>query len=198
MRIGIVSDIHGNIAGLDAALERMGAIDRLICAGDAFDECRFSNDVVRRLRERDAHYVLGNHEDVLLSPAGARARALPSIDVELLAWTAERPRTVRLEVDGKRLLLFHSTPWEPLGEYVFPHSRSLERFAEVDADYAIYGHTHSQLARRTGRTLVINPGSAGDGRDPRNGRRLSCCVLDTRSDEVVFEDFDDPRLPRIP
>jgi hypothetical protein len=36
---------------------------------------------------------------------------------------------------------------------------------------------------------VINPGSAGEARDPRNGRRLSCAVLDTASDEVVVTDF---------
>jgi putative phosphoesterase len=196
VRIGVVSDIHGNVLGLDAALERMGAIDHLICVGDAFDEYRFSNDVVARLRERDAHYVLGNHEDVLLSPAGVRARERPGIEASLLAWTAERQHWLRLDVDGKSLLLFHSTPWEPYGEYVFPHSRLLARFGELDVDYAIYGHTHAQLAQRVGRTLVINPGSAGHARDARNGRRLSCCVLDTGSGEVAIVDFDDPQLAR--
>ncbi len=194
MRIGIVSDIHGNRLGLEAALERMGPIDRLICAGDAFDEYRFSNEVVAHLRELDAHYVLGNHEDVLLSPGGVRARERPGIDAGLLAWTAERPHWLRLDIDGKGLLLFHSTPWEPYGEYVFPHSRLLARFGELDVDYAIYGHTHAQLARRVGRTLVINPGSTGDARAASNGRRLSCCVLDTRSDEVVIANFEDPQL----
>jgi len=194
VRIGIVSDIHGNRSGLEAALERLGPIDRLICAGDAFDEYRFSNEVVARLRELDAHYVLGNHEDVLLSPAGVRARERPGIEASLLAWTAERPHWLRLNVGGKSLLLFHSTPWEPSGEYVFPHSGLLARFGELDVDYAIYGHTHAQLAQRVGRTLVINPGSAGHARDARNGRRLSCCVLDTCSDEVAMADFDDPQL----
>ena len=36
MRIGVVADIHGNLAALDAALEalRAAGIDRLACAGD--------------------------------------------------------------------------------------------------------------------------------------------------------------------
>jgi hypothetical protein len=41
--------------------------------------------------------------------------------------------------------------------------------------------------------LVVNPGSAGEGRDPCNGRQLSCAVLDTVTEEVVVRDF--PALP---
>jgi len=55
----------------------------------------------------------------------------------------------------------------------------------------LYGHTHAQVVRRFGRVLVINPGSAGDARDHRNGRRLSCAVLDTVSEEVRVIDFTD-------
>jgi predicted phosphodiesterase len=41
--------------------------------------------------------------------------------------------------------------------------------------------------------LVVNPGSAGEARDPGNGRQLSCAVLDTATEEVVVRDF--PTLP---
>jgi predicted phosphodiesterase len=41
--------------------------------------------------------------------------------------------------------------------------------------------------------LVINPGSAGEARDHRNGRQLSCAVLDVASEEVRLIDFPDPR-----
>jgi predicted phosphodiesterase len=59
---------------------------------------------------------------------------------------------------------------------------------------AIYGHTHTKLSREIGGTLVLNPGSAGFGQDPSNGRRLSYAVLDTRSLEVHFDEFEDPLL----
>src|SRR5258708_39894710 len=65
MRLGIVSDIHCNHEALSIALERMGAIDELLCAGDAVYQFRFSNEVIQILRERCARYVLGNHEAVL-------------------------------------------------------------------------------------------------------------------------------------
>ncbi|MBL4867632.1 MAG: metallophosphoesterase family protein [Pseudomonadales bacterium] len=195
MKIGIVSDIHGNLPGLNLALDIMGSVDRLLCPGDAFDEHSFSNDVVRRLRELDADYVLGNHEDVFFSNAGVRARNHKGVDQDLVAWAAERPHHLELKCDNKRLLLFHSTPWEPYGDYIFPHmTAKLERFCDFDADYMVYGHTHSQLLKRKNGTLVINPGSAGHGRDPSNSRHLSCCVLDTSSDEAIIHNYPDPRL----
>ncbi|HEY4166338.1 MAG TPA: metallophosphoesterase family protein [Reyranella sp.] len=193
MKLGIVSDLHCNIDGLDRALEIMGPIDALLCLGDSINEFGFSNEVVGRLRALDALTILGNHEEVFLGAAGARARSRADIDQSLLGWLAERPHRHALRIGGKRILMVHSTPWEPRGSYVLPTSSALERFGEADADIVLYGHTHQQLARRVGRVLVINPGSAGDGRDPRNGRQLSCAVLDTAAEEVVVHDF--PALP---
>ncbi len=73
-------------------------------------------------------------------------------------------------------------------------ARCSKRFAEAEADFVLYGHTHHQLVRRVGRVLVINPGSAGEARDSGNGRQLSCAVLDTVTDEVVVTNF--PDIPR--
>lgn len=194
MKVGIVSDLHCNIRGLDLALEAMGDIDELLCLGDSIFEYQFSNEVVTRLIERKAHIVLGNHEEVFMSSAGSRARERPGIDPDLLAFLGSQPHRKYLELGTKRLLLIHSTPWEPRGEYVHPHSAKLDRFAEADADIVLYGHTHCQVVKRVGKVLVINPGSAGDGRDSRNGRLLSCGVMDTVSEEVRVIDYADPRF----
>ncbi len=191
MKIGLVSDVHCNAAGLLRALEIIGDVDELVCLGDSIYEYRFSNDVVRILRQRKALVILGNHEEGFFSPAGGRARASEAIDRDLLDWLAARPHRLELRIGDKKLLAVHSTPWEPRGAYVFPHSSELDRFGEVDADFVLFGHTHHQLVRRVGKVLVINPGSAGDARDPGNGRRLSCAVLDTGNDEVIVTDFLD-------
>jgi putative phosphoesterase len=193
MKVGIVSDIHCNSAGLARALALMGDIDELICLGDSIYEYRFSNEVVQLLKEHGAHVILGNHEECFFGPQGERARARPGVDPALAAWLAGQPHRRELRVDGKALLLVHSTPWEPRGTYVYPHSALLDRFAEAEADVVLYGHTHHQLVERVGRVLVVNPGSAGDARDARNGGLLSCAVLDTLSEEVRLLDFPDPR-----
>jgi putative phosphoesterase len=195
LRIGIVSDLHCNVAGLTRALSLMGDIDELICLGDSIWEYRFSNEIVELLQERGAHTILGNHEEGFLGAHGARARQAEWIDRSLLRWLADRPHRLELRLGGRKLLAVHSTPWEPRGAYVYPHSSILERFGEADADFVLYGHTHHQLVRRFGKVLVINPGSAGDARDTGNGRQLSCAVLDTVSGEVVMTDFPDRPLP---
>lgn len=191
MRLGIVADIHCNRRGLERAIELMGEIDELLCLGDCIWEYRFSNEVVGLLKERAAPTILGNHEEGFLGAQGTRARERHGIDPALLDWLAGQPLERRVEFGGKRLLMVHSTPWEPRGAYVHPQSPEIERFAEADAHFVLYGHTHCQLVRRIGRVLVINPGSAGDARDPLNGRQLSCAVLDTESEEVRIIDYPD-------
>jgi putative phosphoesterase len=193
MKVGVVSDIHCNSSGLSRALEMMGEIDELICLGDSIYEYRFSNDVVALLRRRCAQVIVGNHEECFFGPHGARARARDGTDPELAAWLAAQPHRRALTLGGKRLLLVHSTPWEPRGVYVHPGSSLLAGFADADADFVLYGHTHQQLVERIGRVLVINPGSAGDARDPRSPGQLSCAVLDTASEEVTIIEFCDPQ-----
>lgn len=193
MRIGVVSDVHCNIEGLERAVELMGAVDELLCLGDSIFEYRFSNEVVRFLRDRGAHTILGNHEHVFYGAQGVRARAAEAIDAELMDWLADQPYRRALDLDGRRVLMVHSTPWEPYGNYVTRSSADLQRFGEVDADVVVYGHTHQQLVEQVGSVLVVNPGSSGDGRDHRNDRQLSFAVIDTDDLDVRITDFPDPR-----
>ncbi len=193
VKLGIVSDVHCNLEGLRQALTLMGDIDELLCLGDSIFEYRFSNEVIALLRERRAQTILGNHEEGFLGPLGARARGQSWIDPDHLAWLADQPHRRELQRGGRTLLLVHSTPWEPRGAYIHPESAQLARFGEVDADIVMFGHTHHQMVRRVGRVLVINPGSAGDARDHRNGRQLSCAVLDTATEAVQVIDYPDAR-----
>ncbi|MEX2247525.1 MAG: metallophosphoesterase family protein [Dehalococcoidia bacterium] len=197
MRIGIIADVHCNHEALRIALDRMGDVDELLCAGDAVYQFRFSNEVMRLLRERDARYILGNHEDVLLGKWGGHARSRPSVRTDELAYMASQPYRLETRIDRKSLVMVHGSPWEPYNEYIYPNSPSLSRLAEIGSDYVILGHTHYQMAERAGRTLVINPGSAGEPRDPRNAFRLSFAVLDTQTGEVTFTDFPDPTRPAV-
>ncbi len=189
MKIGIISDVHCNQDGLAEAFRILGDIDELICLGDSIYEYRFSNEVVGMLKDRGAHTILGNHEEGFFGPQGNRARQPGWIDRSLMRWLAEQPKRLALNFNGKKLLVVHSTPWEPRGAYVYPHSSALARFGDVEADFVLYGHTHHQLLRRVGKVLVINPGSAGEARDSSNGRQLSCALLDTVTEEVVMTDY---------
>ncbi|MDB5445461.1 MAG: putative metallo-dependent phosphatase [Phenylobacterium sp.] len=191
LKFGIVSDIHNNVEALDRALELMGGIDELLCLGDIVSQTRFSNETVARLRERAARVVLGNHDVEYLKYAAPGAVARGAADAELVEWLRAQPERQELEVAGKRLLMVHATPWTY--DYVYPGSPEMKRFAEVEADFVLGGHTHTPYAGRIGRALVVNPGSTGQGRFQEGRNLLSCAVLDAVTDEVRLIDF--PELP---
>ena len=192
LRIGIVADIHCNHEALAIALERMGPVDELLCAGDAVYQFRFSNEVMELLRRYRARYVLGNHEEVLLGRWGERARNAPTVRRENLAYMQSQPFNLDVQVNGRRLYMVHGSPWEPRNEYIYPNSPALKRLGQIGSDLVVLGHTHYHMAERVGRSLVINPGSCGEARDHRNSFCLSYAMLDAETEEVTFDHFEDP------
>ena len=198
MRIGIVADIHCNHEALAIALERMGPVDELLCAGDAVYQFRFSNEVMELLRRHHARYVLGNHEEVLLGRWGERARNALTVRRTNLTYMQSQPFNLDVRVNGRRLYMVHGSPWEPHNEYIYPNSPALMRLGQIGSDFVVLGHTHYHMAERVGRSLVLNPGSCGEARDHRNGFRLSYAILDTETEEVTFDHFEDPTRALLP
>jgi predicted phosphodiesterase len=63
-RIAVITDIHGNLAGLLRTLEDIEArrCDRIICLGDLVDGGPHSAEVVHEIRHRRIPTVWGNHD----------------------------------------------------------------------------------------------------------------------------------------
>ncbi len=63
MRYLILSDIHANVTGLEAALAAVeGKWDRAICLGDVVGYGPDPNEVVDKIRSLDAISIRGNHD----------------------------------------------------------------------------------------------------------------------------------------
>ena len=65
MRLAVLSDIHSNLAALDAVLADLDAlppVDELWVCGDIVGYGPQPNEVIERLRERGARAVMGNHD----------------------------------------------------------------------------------------------------------------------------------------
>src|SRR2546425_12511659 len=62
MRILIVSDVHANLAALEAVLGAAGAVDGVWSLGDSVGYGPQPAECVARLRELGATMVAGNHE----------------------------------------------------------------------------------------------------------------------------------------
>jgi putative phosphoesterase len=195
MLLGIMSDVHCNAQAMRRALDELsGHVDDVLLAGDAVLQYRFSNEVIETIRDHGITYVVGNHELTLLSQDGERARAASGVRRRNLDFMAESPTQHERQVSGKRLLMVHASPFAPYSEYLFPGSPELARCGEVDADILVLGHTHIPMAERVGTTLVVNPGSLGQGGDPAHPGMLSYAVLDTDSEEVTIHRFSNPQF----
>jgi putative phosphoesterase len=192
--LGIVSDAHGNQAALDLALDALQPrVDHILFAGDAFSDHRFSNEVVARLREVGATYVLGNHEMSLLGPAGRAAREARHVRRSCLDYVRSRPREAVLTIGGRQLLMVHGSPWSPRFQYLTASSRELDRCPELDVDVLVIGHSHLPFARRVGRTLVVNPGAVGRSDRP-DSDDVGYAILDMAVGEVEHLSFANPAL----
>jgi putative phosphoesterase len=177
MKVCVLSDIHSNLEAFQAVLKDMPKVDAIICAGDFVGYGAEPNEVVELARSKEMRAVQGNHD------YGAIARdqsGFNPIAAQALLWTSEKlrkdnvrylrglPEQLNLTLGGKRVLVVHGSPRDPLFEYVFPEVSNQELFRltkDVAADVVILGHTHAPMTRMIQGKLIVNPGSVGQPRD---------------------------------
>jgi putative phosphoesterase len=163
---------------LRRTLEDMPSVDMLLCAGDVISDYRFCGETVDILRRAQAHCVQGNHESGFFggrNPDYLR-KCQREFAPELLAFLASAPLSLELEAAGAKVLMVHSTPWEPFDEYIYRRSPQLARLVQLPYDFVIFGHTHVPMVHQANGVTVINPGSCSQPRD--QDRRGSYAVLD--------------------
>ncbi len=81
MRIAIISDIHGNLAALEAVLKDIASrnCDKIYCLGDVIGYGPNPNECLEVVRTLDA-CVLGNHDyGALIDPEGFSTAAEQAI-----------------------------------------------------------------------------------------------------------------------
>jgi putative phosphoesterase len=192
MRVGIISDIHGNSFGLAAVLADLDqqGVDCVLGAGDMVGYYPFVNEVFELIRLREITWILGNHECYLLGKLTVQPERWQSYNLNYVSrtlqddhkeWLTQLPTLRYLDLDGARWILCHGSPWA-VDEYIYPNYNYFERFIREEADVVVMGHTHIPMIRRVGRVLLINPGSCGQ---PRDGNPLAAyALLDTRTYQV--------------
>lgn len=185
MRIAIVSDIHANLEALESFPEDY---DELWVLGDLVNYGPNPREVIHLVRRRAAVVTRGNHdnsvgcaEDPLCSLRYREmARVTGAITAGILNESEKQvlaclPLTAAHVVDGKRFVLCHATPRNPLFEYCAPDSPEWIGHAEsVSADVLLVGHTHLPFIQQGGRRIIANPGSLGQ---PKNGSPQACYAM---------------------
>ena len=213
MRLGLISDVHGNLDALEAALAvlRSERVERYICAGDLVGYGPHPNECVEMVRALEPLCVAGNHDLIALGElAGERCDALAR---RTLRWTREvlddKSREYltslpRMQVEDG-IVLAHGSLNDP-EEYVSYAEQAtrqlhlLER-THPSARVLVLGHTHrpwaqaqrsgTLLAWRSGvlelpraERLLLNPGSVGQPRERARVVRFS--VLDLEDERATF------------
>ena len=206
MRVALVSDVHGDLAALEAVIadiERR-APDAVLHGGDLVLMGAQPAQVVDRIRELGWPGVVGNTDEVLWRPEerarqeerAQRIRAWIAIQFEQyapataellgperIAWLRELPAERRVE----DVLVMHAAPGD-LWRAPFPDASDeqlRETYGSCDAAVVAYGHLHRPFVRRLEGLVVANSGSAGWSLDG-----------DPRASYLLFEDGE-PQVIRV-
>jgi predicted phosphodiesterase len=204
VKIGVFSDVHGNVEALDAVLDRLDkeGVDKMYCLGDLVGYGPEPDECVKRVLSIASRTVLGNHDE-------AAAFSLTAEDFNSMARTAITWTQSVLSTESKKklaalppkvhedgILLVHASPQNPEEwTYIFYLGDAIQAFKAMDEPLCLTGHSHVPMAfvrdkdgnvftgpsdlllLESGKTYIVNPGSVGQPRD--GDPRSSCGVFDT-------------------
>ena len=185
-RIAALSDVHGNIAALEAVLADVTREkpDRIVVAGDLVLNGPEPAAVVAALREASAAgaAVIAGNTDVAVADFDYAAAfpwmtdGVPDAIVAAAEWAHDAlgddgvewlrllPSERRIRTDDDTLVLVcHASPGSQTSGFDqnLDPSVTIERLARTDARVVICGHTHLPEIRDLGFKVIVNTGSAG-------------------------------------
>ena len=184
LRLALVSDIHGNVLALEAALAAIEkhAPDRIVILGDLVlngPRPVESVDMVMGLEAAGALVIAGNTDIAVADgdyaaafpwldevPAGHRAAAEWARDrlrEDQLEYLRRLPAERRVAVGDELILACHASPGSQTSGLPadLDAAVTVQRVTRTDARVICCGHTHVADVRELGRKLLVNPGSCG-------------------------------------
>lgn len=181
MKLAVLSDIHGNLAALQAIaddIDRWQA-DTIVVAGDVINRGPLPRQCLDFVFAREAtagwRLLRGNHEEYVL---GVIADPSPRAGVEeavraSVRWTAAQvgdpaaiaamATIVQLPApDGGEVRIVHAS-MRHNRDNILPQTSDEELRAKIAPAPPLFvcGHTHRPLIRQLDQTLVVNAGSVG-------------------------------------
>lgn len=180
MRFAVLSDIHGNLAALEAVVAdlRRRGVQQVVNLGDSLSGPLLPWETAQFLMAQEWVHLAGNHERQVLhlKPADLKPADQGGVDhytraqlgAPELAWLASlAPRLAY----GDEVLLCHGTPDSDVTYFLESvDSGGLRaasaadiagRLGNVTASLVLCGHTHIARSVRSADTLIVNPGSVG-------------------------------------
>lgn len=198
MRYAIISDIHGNLEALQAALEHIETLDveGIVCLGDVVGYGPDPNECIELIRTHCMETVKGNHDAAAIDLM--ETMSMNKLAREAAIWTHERldPASkeflmqLPLKTTIENATLVHASPHEPeQWHYIMSNLDAEIAFRHFDTAVCFIGHSHRPGIFSKNSTEVkkriINVGSIGQPRD--RDPKLSFGVFDT--DTLGYENI---------
>jgi predicted phosphodiesterase len=190
MRIAVLSDVHANLAALEAVMSDLPPVDEVWVLGDIVGYGPHPNEVIATLQAMGARSVLGNHDGAAIGTVDAGyfnpdARTAIEwtatvVDANARAYLGSLPEMRR---EGQ-LTAVHGSPRDPMWEYITSPSIAAANAEAFDTRLCLFGHTHLPMVFRfvdgtveptiglpgesvamSGDRALVNPGSVGQPRD---------------------------------
>jgi putative phosphoesterase len=154
MKVGIISDIHGDYQALLTTIERLDHhhhVDQILCAGDLIGRGPNPDAVVDLVREREIPTVRGNHDEWAYDIKSENRDFLRNLPID-----------IHLTFEGVNLYMCHGKPGNNIwGLYEAHVSKTLLNMmlTSLNVDVMVTGHTHVPMFLRVDSGCVVNPGS---------------------------------------
>ncbi len=197
MLVAIISDIHGNLEALEAALRviRERNINSIVCLGDIVGYGASPNGCLDLIRPLTPLVLLGNHDEAALQldkseyfNPYARIAAEWTHD-ELTQENREYIKTLPFALERFGVLFVHSSPFQPEEwHYIITPTDAAINFGYFSQPVCFVGHSHvpevfceddKTLEVIPGKKFIVNVGSIGQPRD--SDWRTSFGVFNTDS-----------------
>lgn len=193
-KIIITADIHSNLE----AFQKLPP-GKTISAGDLIGYGANPNEVIEAITGADWTCTLGNHDWAGLTK---ETGTMNTFATEAALWTFDQltpasrkyltslPKTLALEIEGKKLLIAHGSPRDPLNEYLYTEDKIKTLLKNSAYDILITGHTHLPLIVEHKGKLAINPGSVGQPRDNNPALSYAELTLPDMTVKIVRKPYD--------
>ena len=177
MRVGLISDIHGNRLALDAVVAELEKedLDQIVCLGDVAVGPQPA-EALAGIRELGCRNVMGNWDACFLDGMPEAKDEVGQKLVDTGEWWAQFLSDEDREFMRELRADHHDRPRRPRGALLprlaalvrrldfrdRPPTTSFERCSTGTWQPALVGgHTHLQLVRRFEKSILVNPGSVG-------------------------------------
>lgn len=205
-RLGVLGDVHANLAALTSALQflRAEGVDRVLSVGDVVDGPGDVDRVVAMLREADVCAVRGNHERWLLTDQLRTLRHATdrrALGRDTLAWLSSLRPLQRVDTAAGEVLLGHGLGSQDMVRVTDDNPLHVDRddptFARFFGEaagcaFALGGHTHRRMVRPLGDVTLVNAGTLVPDDDP------CVLVLDLAARAATFHDLVNDRVVASP